>query len=236
MTVIASLARRLKSGTATSSGGLRKRISRAVTARVPAATPPPQPGPDVSAELQGSAVRGRDLPAEGGQLPGDGNCDHGAALAALVIEPLPALVQAALGSPGSVDDARVMTALPTRELGGHPRWIAVLPGRLYRQAPRVLGPGPGDRSLPALLTGRLFAGHHAEVACQQTWVRETAEVTPLGRQPNRGEGVDAAQASQAADRDRLRGGLGDLGQRLFELVTPGQHRIVRVEGVFESEL
>jgi len=195
MSMVASLARRLKSGAATGGWWLPKEISRAVIARVPVATPPRQLGPDVGPSWH-SAVQGRDLPAEGGQLAGDCDRDHRAPLATLLVEPLPALVQLALGSPGSVEHARVMTALPVRELGGQPQRGAVLPGRLYQQAPRVLGPGPGDRALPALLAGRLFAGHHAQVARKQTWVRETAEVPHLGGQSHCGEGVDAAQASQ----------------------------------------
>jgi len=81
-----------------------------------------------------------------------GDCVHSAALAALVVEPLPAPVQTALDSPGGVDHARVMTSLAASELGGHPRRLAVLPSRLYQQLAGVLGASSGDPSLrPALV-------------------------------------------------------------------------------------
>src|SRR5712692_7967925 len=109
----------------------------------------------------GSAVQGGNLPAEGGQLPGHGDRDHGAPLAALLVKPDPALVEPALGSPGGVDHPGVMAALPTGELVGHPRWIAVLPSGLHQQPARVLGAGPGAAALPALVAGGSLARDQA---------------------------------------------------------------------------
>jgi len=39
-----------------------------------------------------------------------------------------------------------------------------------------------------------------------------------------------------ANRDRLCRSLGDLTQRLLELVSPVQHRVVSMKGVLEREL
>ena len=56
-----------------------------------------------------------ELPAVGRELTRDGDRDHGAALAALLVEALPALVEAALAAPGGVDRAWVVAALAAFE-------------------------------------------------------------------------------------------------------------------------
>ena len=57
------------------------------------------------------SVKRGGLPAERGELARAGDRDDAGGLAALVVQALPALVQAALGAPGDLDDARVLAVL-----------------------------------------------------------------------------------------------------------------------------
>ena len=56
-------------------------------------------------------------PRECGELARDGDRDDAGGLAALVVQVLPALVQASLGAPADRDYARVLAVLAARERG-----------------------------------------------------------------------------------------------------------------------
>ena len=92
-----------------------------------------------------------DLPAEGGQLARDRDGDDGVALAALLLERLPALVEASLCTPGNLDHTRVLAALANAKLVRDARRAPIVPGGLDEQAAGVLGAGLGDGALAALL-------------------------------------------------------------------------------------
>jgi hypothetical protein len=63
-----------------------------------------------------------------GKLARDGDRDHGAALAALGVEPLPAVGRALLGFPGEREQVRVLAGLAALERRAASRRAAVVPG------------------------------------------------------------------------------------------------------------
>ena len=67
-------------------------------------------------------------------------------------------------------------------------------------------------------------------------MRERGEVTDLGEQSDRGQGVDLAQASQPRDerRPRTHGGL--LGDEVIEPVAAGEQHFVAAEVLGERDL
>ncbi len=181
-------------------------------------------------------LEGGDLPAEGRQLAGDRDGDDRVALAALLLECLPALVEPPLGTPADLDHARMLAALTHAELVGDTRRAPIVPGRLNEQAARVLGAGLRDRTLAALLARGVLARDDTEIAGEQPRMLEAGEVADLGGQPGGGEGADPAQAAQPTDRLGSPRAERDLLERGLELVTPGEHAVVRVERVGEGKL
>jgi hypothetical protein len=80
-----------------------------------------------------------------------------------------------------------------------------VPGGLDEQPAGVLGAGLGDLALAASLAGAALRRHEPDVAHQLPGPLEPAEVADLGRQADRGQRVDPAQAPQPGDRLRVRG-------------------------------
>ena len=74
-----------------------------------------------------------DRPAEPGEVPGDGDRDDRAALAAFEIKPTPEVVQTLLGLPGDRDHQRIVAVLAALERGAEPRRATVVPGRFNQQ-------------------------------------------------------------------------------------------------------
>ena len=169
-----------------------------------------------------------DLPAEGRELAGDCDGDDRVALAPLLLEGLPALVETPLRTPGDFDHARVLAALPHADLVGDARGTPVVPGRLDEQTAGMLGAGLGDRTLAALVAGGVLAGDDAEVAGEQARMLEAGEVADLSGQSGCGEGADPAQAAQSCDGLGRPGAERDLLERCLELVAPGEHAVVCV--------
>src|SRR3954463_811866 len=93
-----------------------------VLVRAPAASP--------GAVVGVRSVKRGGLPEECGELARAGDRDDAGGLAPLVVEVLPALVQAALGAPGDFDDARVLAVLAVGEALADARRVAVLVGGL----------------------------------------------------------------------------------------------------------
>ena len=85
------------------------------------------------------SVKGGGLPEERGELAGDRDRDDAGGLAPLVVQVLPALVQAALGAPGDLDDARVLAGLAAGERLADPGRVAVVVGGLDEQPAGVAG-------------------------------------------------------------------------------------------------
>ena len=73
---------------------------------------------------------GGDRPAEAGEVTGDGDRDDRLALAALLVEPAPEVVQALLGLPGDRDDEWILTLVPALKGGADPRRAALVPSGL----------------------------------------------------------------------------------------------------------
>ena len=86
------------------------------------------------AELEALASHGRDLPAEGGKFPTDGDSHHRTSLSTLVEETLPTLIESALSAPGNVNHTRVLALLPLRDVMRRPRHMAILPGGIQAWA------------------------------------------------------------------------------------------------------
>lgn len=78
------------------------------------------------------------------------------------------------------------------QIAAFARRPGVVPGRLDQQAAGVAGARLGDRALPTALTARVLRGRQAEVAHQPRRAGEALEVTDLGAETERREGVDAA--------------------------------------------
>src|SRR5215218_1726952 len=153
-----------------------------------------------------------DRPAKAGQLPGGRDGDQGAALAA-PLHPLPDAVQAPLRRPGDRDRVRRLALLAPLELDTDPGLVAVVPGGLDQQPPGVARARAGDRAEPAGLARGVLGGHEAEIAHQLPCSRKALEVADLGTEPDRGEGVDAAEAAQPPHLTRP----GRLGDRRVDL-------------------
>ena len=93
-----------------------------------------------------------------------GDRDDAGGLAPLRAQVLPALVEAALGAPGDLDDARVLPGLAARERLADAWLVAVVVGGLDQQPAGVGGPGLGDRALAALGVRGVLGGHDPEEA------------------------------------------------------------------------
>jgi hypothetical protein len=74
-------------------------------------------------------------------VPGDGDRDQGAALAALVVEAPPEVVQSWLGFPGDRDRRLELSVLAAGEGGAVPGWAALVPCGLDQQSAGVSGSG-----------------------------------------------------------------------------------------------
>jgi hypothetical protein len=92
-----------------------------------------------------------------------------------------------------------------------------------------------DRALLAPLAGGALGGHEPGEAHELLGRLEAGEVADLADDPERGQGVDPAQAAQLGDELRPRfplGGLADLAlERLDAAVDQVERREVVVEGV-----
>jgi hypothetical protein len=74
----------------------------------------------VSVAGRGVGVGVDDRPAKAGELPGDGDRDDRAPLAALEVEAAPYVVQSLLGLPGDRDDERIVAVLASLERATEP--------------------------------------------------------------------------------------------------------------------
>jgi hypothetical protein len=83
-------------------------------------------------------IVGDDRPAEGGELAGDGDRDDRAALATLIGEAAPDVVQAALRLPADRDDGRGLVGLAALQGGAAGGGPAVVPCGLDQQPAGVL--------------------------------------------------------------------------------------------------
>src|SRR4051812_50154554 len=104
------------------------------------------------------SVKRGGLPAEGDELAGAGDRDDAGGLAALVVQVLPAGVQAPLGAPGDLDDAWVLAVLAGGERLADARRVSVVGGGLDEQGGGGGRGGPGGRGPPGLGIGGGFGG------------------------------------------------------------------------------
>src|SRR3954471_598428 len=74
-----------------------------------------RPGSVPAAAAVGESIKSCGLPEERGELACDGDRDYAGGLSAVVVQMLPALVQAPLRAPGDRDHARVLAGLAARE-------------------------------------------------------------------------------------------------------------------------
>ena len=104
---------------------------------------------DVACEVAGGLLGAGERPAEAGEFAGDGDRDDRATLAALLSEPAPDVVQAALRLPRDLDDGGGLSLLAALE-GGAAGWVlALVPRGLDQQPAGVLAAGLGDLPLAA---------------------------------------------------------------------------------------
>ena len=160
----------------------------------------------------GMSAPGGDLPAVGGELASDRDRDDPAGFVAGVFELAPAGVESALRAPGDVDDLGCLPALAALERFTDRGPAAVVVGRLDQQPPGVGGAGLGDRSQPPLRAGGVLGGDDPEVGGELVGMIEALPFADLGAQPERGQRVDPAQASEPGDRVRARGAERELGR------------------------
>ena len=174
---------------------------------------------------------GGDLPAVGGELAGDRDRDDPAGFAAGVFELAPAGVQPALRAPGDVDDLGCLPALAALERLTDDGAAAVVVGGLDQQPAGVGGAGLGDRPEPALSAGGVLAGNDPEVGGELVGMIEAPPLADLRAQPERGQRVDPAQASQPRDRVRARRAERELREVGLDLVAAGDQHVVGVQVV-----
>src|SRR5215211_3902119 len=140
-------------------------------------------GPDRSGAPE--RLLGRDRPDETGELAGAGDDDLLRRLAASS-HPLTA--------PGALKDGGLLAALAAGELVADRRPAAGVPGGLNEQAAHVGITDLGDRALAAALARGVLRGDEPDEGHELLGRSEAAEVTDLDHDPERGQGVDAAQA------------------------------------------
>ena len=150
-----------------------------------------------------------------GEFPCNGDGDDRASFAAPFEVP-PAPVQSTRGLLGPRSYGGRLAGTAAAEGDAWAQRTPLMPGGLDEQAACVLGAGFGDRAVAAPLAGGVLAGNESELAAEELRVREAAPVADLGAEPERGEGVDPAQAAQAGDGAR-----------------PGRFRDEFAEGVLE---
>jgi hypothetical protein len=92
--------------------------------------------------------------------------------------------------------------------------MAVVPGGLDEEAPRVGVPGAGDGAALLRLSARVFAGDEAEEGHEGTGSREAAEVVELGDEAHCRDGVDPPEAAEPGDRFAV-GLFGAAGSELL---------------------
>src|SRR3954467_1380226 len=103
-----------------------RREPRATVVGLPGARA--RPGSVPGAMVGVWSVKRGGLPAEGDELAGAGDRDDAGGLAALVVQVLPAGVQAPLGAPGDLDDAWVLAVLAGGERLADARRVSVVVG------------------------------------------------------------------------------------------------------------
>jgi hypothetical protein len=131
------------------------------------------------------SVKRGGLPAECGELARDGDRDDAGGLAPLVVQVLPARVEALLGAPRDRDDARVLAVLAAGEGDADGGWAAVVVRGLDEQPAGVRRAGLGDRALAALGVRGALWGDDAQEARQPVGVGEAGEAADLGAQSGR---------------------------------------------------
>jgi hypothetical protein len=170
---------------------------------------------------------GRDRPDEAGQLAGAG--DDGLLLElAAGGHSEPAAVEAILAAPGALDHERILAALAAGELVADLRPAAGVPGRFDEQAAHVAVADLRDRALPALLAGGVLGGHEADEGRELLGASEAGEVADLGRDPERAQRVDPAQAAQPGDERTPGLLLGRLADGRLERIDPPVDEVDRV--------
>lgn len=171
-----------------------------------------------------------------GWVPHDGAFVAPGPLYAPRVEMRPATGQPQLGAPGGVDRRRGLAVLATAKRQRHRGMAAVVPGRFDQQPPRVGRTSLGDRTLATLLAAGPLTGNETEEAGQQPRMRERREVADLGDQPDRGQRVDATQASQPADRRSPGPVRGLLGDQAVQAITTRQEHLVAGQILPENRL
>lgn len=96
-----------------------------------------------------------------------------------------------MGTPGQVDGPGLGAVVAAHHRAADAGWAAVVAGGLDEQSAAQRGAGLGDRALAALVAAGVLRGDQAEVGAQRPGPREAGEVTDLGAEPERAEGVDA---------------------------------------------
>lgn len=137
-------------------------------------------------------------PDEASELTSDGDDSLASGLALgehaveATVEPVHCLV-------GECDDLGGLSLTATLQALGV-GLMTVVPGRLDKQASGMTVAGLGDRPASLAVGGRELGGDEAEESHQAASRVEAHEVVQLRDQTHGGEGVDATEAAQRANR------------------------------------
>jgi hypothetical protein len=123
--------------------------------------------------------------------------------------------------------------LASRELVADFRALGRVPGGLDQQPSDVAVAGFGDRSAALRFAGGVLGRYQPDERHQLLGGLESCEVADLADDPERGQRVDATQASQLRDQSGPRSVRGGVIERSLELLDPVIDEIDRVQIVAE---
>jgi hypothetical protein len=172
---------------------------------------------------------GGDLPAGADELARDRDGHDAGRLAAAVAQQVPARVEPSLDAPGVVDERRVVAALADGEIAADRRRQPVVQRGFDEQPAGVGGAGLGDLAEPPRVSRAVLGRNQPDVAGDRIRVIEALPVTDLRAQPQRGQGVDPAQAAQPRDRLAPHAALRELRELAAHTVAPREHDVMGVQ-------